>query len=120
MGTLKIKIATEGVHSGDASGILPETFRILRIILDRIDDVDTATVNRAIHVNIPGERYKQAEDVAKVIGGSLIGKFPWVKGAEPVDKDPFVSYLNRIWRPSLAITGIDGLPPTASAGNVLR
>jgi len=58
MGTLNIKISTEGVHSGDASGIMPETFRILRIILDRIDCVDSGTVAREFHVNIPGERYK--------------------------------------------------------------
>jgi hypothetical protein len=29
-------------------------------------------------------------------------------------------YLNSVWRPSLAITGADGLPPTAKAGNVIR
>ena len=28
--------------------------------------------------------------------------------------------LNRTWRPMLAVTGADGLPPPASAGNVLR
>jgi len=120
MGSLKIKIATEGVHSGDASGIIPETFRILRIILDRIDDVETGTVNKIFHVNIPGERYKQALDVIDVIGDAQIKKFPFVKNAKSVDSDPFVSYLNRVWRPSLAVTGIDGLPPTGSAGNVLR
>ena len=28
--------------------------------------------------------------------------------------------LNRTWRPALAVTGADGLPPLANAGNVLR
>ena len=28
--------------------------------------------------------------------------------------------LNRTWRPLLAVTGADGLPPPANAGNVLR
>jgi acetylornithine deacetylase/succinyl-diaminopimelate desuccinylase-like protein len=119
-GNLKVKITTEGVHSGDASGIIPETFRIVRQILDRIDDPVTGVVNRAFQVNIPGDRYKQAEDVAKLIGKETQEKFPWVAGAKPVDPDPFVCYLNRIWRPQLSIVGIDGLPATAVAGNVLR
>jgi len=119
-GNLKVKIMTEGVHSGDASGIVPETFRIVRQLLDRVDCNQTGICNRAFDVNIPGDRYKQAEDVAKVVGKDMQAKFPWVKGAEPVDYDPFVCYLNRIWRPQLSIVGIDGLPPTAVAGNVLR
>jgi acetylornithine deacetylase/succinyl-diaminopimelate desuccinylase-like protein len=28
--------------------------------------------------------------------------------------------LNRTWRPALSVTGAEGLPPLASAGNVLR
>ncbi len=29
-------------------------------------------------------------------------------------------YLNNVWRPNLAITGIDGIPSISNAGNVLR
>ena len=29
-------------------------------------------------------------------------------------------YLNNVWRPTLAITGCDGMPPLSSAGNVVR
>jgi len=56
-GVLKVKILKESVHSGDASGIVPETFRIVRKILDRIDCVETGQVVKQFHVNIPGERY---------------------------------------------------------------
>ena len=28
-------------------------------------------------------------------------------------------YLNNVWRPNLAITGIDGIPSISMAGNVL-
>src|SRR3546814_14674908 len=38
----------------------------------------------------------------------------------PVTDDLTELVLNRTWRPQLAITGADGLPPLASAGNVLR
>ena len=72
-------------------------------------------------MNIPGDRYKQAEDIAKVLGSVYQEKFPYVKeGVQCADSDPFVTYLNRIWRPQLSCIGIDGLPPTSKAGNVLR
>ena len=40
-GTLKVEILTEGVHSGDASGLVPSSFRILRQVLDRLEDSKT-------------------------------------------------------------------------------
>mmetsp|Transcript_21374 Transcript_21374/g.24838 ORF Transcript_21374/g.24838 Transcript_21374/m.24838 type:complete len:483 (+) Transcript_21374:30-1478(+) len=120
LATLNIKILNEGVHSGDASGVVADTFRILRILLDRLEDSKTGVVHRGFHVNIPGDRYKQAEDIAKIIGKDIQEKFPWVGGAKPVDEDPLVTYLNRIWRPQLAYVGVDGLPATSKAGNVLR
>ena len=35
-------------------------------------------------------------------------------------KDNVERVLNRTWRSTLSITGVDGIPPLASAGNVLR
>ena len=40
-GTLKVEILTEGVHSGDASGLVPSSFRIMRMVLDRLEDSAT-------------------------------------------------------------------------------
>lgn len=40
-GILKVKIMTEGVHSGDASGIVPSAFRILNIVLSRLENTQT-------------------------------------------------------------------------------
>lgn len=37
MGTLRVEVLTEGVHSGDASGIVPSSFRIVRELLDRLE-----------------------------------------------------------------------------------
>jgi acetylornithine deacetylase/succinyl-diaminopimelate desuccinylase-like protein len=42
-----------------------------------------------------------------------------VKGAEPVSNDPVELLVNSTWRATLAVTGADGLPAVASAGNVL-
>ena len=120
-GTLRVEVLTEGVHSGDASGIVPSSFRILRQLLSRIDDEQTGRVKLdALHVQIPNERLKQARLTAEVLGDEVWNKFPFVQGARPSVIDKVEMILNRSWRPALSITGIDGLPPLGSAGNVLR
>src|SRR4029077_14624468 len=40
-GTLRVEILTEGIHSGDSSGLVPSSFRILRQVLDRLEDSKT-------------------------------------------------------------------------------
>jgi acetylornithine deacetylase/succinyl-diaminopimelate desuccinylase-like protein len=120
-GNLRVEILTEGVHSGDASGIVPSSFRILRQLLSRIDDESTGRVTiEALHVKVPDERLKQARRAAEVLGDEVFNKFPWVQGARPAVSDKVEMILNRTWRPALSITGIEGLPPLGSAGNVLR
>jgi len=54
---VKVKVLSEGVHSGDASGIVPSSFRILRELLDRIEDSETGIVHDDFQVIIPPERY---------------------------------------------------------------
>ena len=120
-GNLRVEILKEGVHSGDASGIVPESFRLLRQLLSRIDDEQTGKVKLdALQVQIPNERLKQARLTAEVLGDEVWSKFPFVQGARPVVSDKVEMILNRSWRAALAITGVEGLPPLGSAGNVLR
>jgi acetylornithine deacetylase/succinyl-diaminopimelate desuccinylase-like protein len=120
-GNLRVEILTEGVHSGDASGVVPSSFRILRQLLSRIDDENTGRVKLAgLHVEVPRERLEQARATAEVLGDEVFDKFPFVPGAQAVSHDRVELVLNRAWRPSLSITGIEGLPPLGSAGNVLR
>lgn len=120
-GNLRVEILTEGVHSGDASGIVPSSFRILRQLLSRIDDEQTGKVRMdALYVQIPEARVEQAKAVAKVLGEEVYSRFPWVSGSRPISDDGTELVLNRTWRPTLSITGMDGLPNLGSAGNVLR
>ena len=120
-GNLRVDILTEGVHSGDASGIVPSSFRILRQLLSRIDDESTGKVKiAALQVNVPEDRLKQARLCAEALGDEVFNKFPFVPGARPAVSDKVEMILNRTWRPALSITGIEGLPPLGSAGNVLR
>ena len=120
-GNLRVDILTEGVHSGDASGIVPSSFRILRQLLSRIDDEATGQVRvKALHVEVPKERLEQARATAEVLGDEVFDKFPFTPGASPVTHDRVELVLNRTWRPALSITGIEGLPTLGSSGNVLR
>ena len=119
-GTLTVRILTEGVHSGDASGIVPSSFRILRQLLSRLEDEATGAILPAeLHVQVPADRIAQARSAAAALGEDVHAKFPFVPGVSPMGEDGVERTLNRTWRPQLAIVGIDGLPASANAGNVL-
>jgi acetylornithine deacetylase/succinyl-diaminopimelate desuccinylase-like protein len=120
-GTLSVEVLTEGVHSGDAAGIVPSSFRVARRLLDRLEDAVTGRIlPPEFHAEIPEERLHQARAAAEILGGSVVQKFPFVDGMKPVTADLTEALLNRTWRPALAVTGADGLPAIHTAGNVLR
>ncbi len=131
-GTLNVEILTEGVHSGNASGLVPSSFRIARQLLSRIDDPETGRVLLPeLHADIPAERLQQANVVGAILGDQVWKQFPWVgcshgpegEGhafSQPTTTDPVEGILARTWRPALSVTGASGFPSIDSAGNVLR
>jgi acetylornithine deacetylase/succinyl-diaminopimelate desuccinylase-like protein len=125
-GVLKVEILTEGVHSGDSSGVVPSSFRILRNVLDRLEDSATGRLLPGFfHCDIPADRVEQVQAAAAILGDQAWKTFPWACGADggsalPTTTDPAEALLNRHWRPTLSVTGVDGFPEMKSAGNVLR
>ena len=128
-GVLKVEILTEGVHSGDASGLVPSSFRIMRQVLDRLEDSRTGRLlPQSFHCEIPVERLAQAQVTAHILGDQIYKRFPWAHydcgGATtfalPTTTDPVEALLNRTWKPTLSVTGAEGFPEMANAGNVLR
>jgi acetylornithine deacetylase/succinyl-diaminopimelate desuccinylase-like protein len=127
-GALRVEVLTEGVHSGNASGIVPSSFRIARLLLDRIDDAASGRVrDAAFHAEIPAERLEQARRAGAILGDAVWKQFPWVgcshgpaAHALPTTTDPVEAILARTWRPALSVTGAAGLPSLENAGNVLR
>jgi len=114
-------VLTEGVHSGDASGVVPSSFRIARKLLDRLEDAGNGWIlPSAFHVHIPPERVAQAGAAASILGDIVFRKYPFSAGTLPMIDDAAEALLNRTWRPALSIIGADGLPAIANAGNVLR
>ena len=82
-GTLKVEILTEGVHSGDASGLVPSSFRILRQVLDRLEDTKTGRLlPESFHCAIPADRIEQAKATAQILGDEVWKRFPWACGAD--------------------------------------
>jgi acetylornithine deacetylase/succinyl-diaminopimelate desuccinylase-like protein len=125
-GVLRVEILSEGIHSGDASGLVPSSFRILRQVLDRLEDSATGRLlPESFHCTIPTTRVEQARATAAILGDEVWRRFPWACGADggpalPTTTDPVEGLLNRTWRPTLSVTGAEGFPELASAGNVLR
>ena len=125
-GTLKVEILTEGIHSGDASGLVPSSFRILRHVLDRLEDSATGRLlPESFHCQIPTDRVEQVKAAAAILGDEVWKRMPWACGADggptlPTTTDPAEALLNRTWRPTLSVTGVDGFPELRNAGNVLR
>ena len=128
-GVLKVEILTEGVHSGDASGLVPSSFRIMRQVLDRLEDSATGRLLPAsFHCEVPAERLAQAQATAAILGDEIYKRFPWAHYdcggstafALPTTTDPLQALLNRTWTPTLSVTGAEGFPEMKNAGNVLR
>ena len=128
-GVLKVEILTEGVHSGDASGLVPSSFRIMRHVLDRLEDSATGRLlPAAFHCEVPADRLGEAQAAAAILGEEVHKRFPWAHHdcggatvfALPTTTDPVQALLNRTWSPTLSVTGAEGFPDFKSAGNVLR
>jgi acetylornithine deacetylase/succinyl-diaminopimelate desuccinylase-like protein len=63
---------------------------------------------------------RQAQATAAILGHLAIDEYPFAGGTQAMTSEPQDALLNRSWRPALSVTGADGMPPIAQAGNVLR
>ena len=119
-GTLSVRALEQGVHSGDASGVVASSFRIARRLLSRLEDADSGEIAGEFHAPIPDSRRAQAQAAASALGDGLHAQLPLSAGLRPVHADPAEVVLNRAWRPQLAVTGLDGLPAVADAAAVMQ
>jgi acetylornithine deacetylase/succinyl-diaminopimelate desuccinylase-like protein len=119
-GTLRVDVLTEGVHSGTASGVVPSSFRVARQLISRIEDESNGQILLDdLHVDIPEQRLEQARLAAETLQDSVYEKFPWAVDKPLPDESHTELLLNNTWRPTLAITGAEGMPALIDAGNVL-
>lgn len=121
-GNLTVRVVEEGLHSGGYGGVVVDGFRILRRLLERIEDSDDGRVLLdEAWVTVPPETHESLAKAAALVGAGRVAEVPWTPGVEPVTGDDALeALLATTWRPQLTVVGQDGLPPTARAGNVLR
>lgn len=119
--TLKVQVLTHGVHSGTASGIIPDSFTIARQVLERFEEAATGTIrDRNFWTDIPSQRLQQIQDAAKLLGNKYTKVFPWLSGVHCKQATTVDNMLAQTWQPQLSIIGAAGLPSLQDAGNVLR
>ncbi len=113
---VRVDVLTEGVHSGSAGGIVPTSLRVLRLLLDRLEDPATGDVRLgALHAEVPeshrpdGSVPWAASDVLPTVPGLVLA------GDSEADR-----LVRRAWAPALTVTGMDGVPAVRDGGNVLR
>lgn len=123
---LTVSILEEGVHSGDASGVVPDSFRIVRMLLERLEDSKTGKIllPELAEVEVPKDKIEEAKHASEVVGDLIHKQFPFVEGGQPTyvgeEEANFKRYMARVWGNIITVTGGDGFPPLERAGNVLR
>ncbi|KPI83372.1 putative peptidase M20/M25/M40 [Leptomonas seymouri] len=116
-GVLNVQTLTEGMHSGVAGGVVPDTFRIARELLDRIENSKTGEVLiPEAHCEIPAHVVKSMEAMRSVAFKEQFATAPGV-ATEPGDNVELA--LRNAWKPSLTVVGAN-LPEPQVAGNVIR
>jgi acetylornithine deacetylase/succinyl-diaminopimelate desuccinylase-like protein len=119
-GTLRVDVLTEGVHSGSASGVVPSSFRTARQLISRIEDENTGQILLdELQADIPAQRLEQAKLAAETLQSMVYKKFPWAVDDPKPSESHDELMLNNTWRPTLAVTGQEGIPDLVNAGNVL-
>lgn len=120
-GGLRVEVLEEGVHSGDAGGVVPSSFRILRALLSRLEDERTGRIRLPeTQVEIPELRRRQAEQAGGLLGEVTRTRYPLLPAVEVQSAVPAERILDRSWRAAVEVTGAAGLPSMEQAGNVLR
>ncbi len=120
IGALTVRVLTEGVHSGAASGIVPSSFRIARQLLSRIENGETGEITvPELKVAIPEDRATQAKAAAQILGDTVITELPFAGGTKAMAATNTDAILQKTWAAQLAVTAIDGYPTPENGGNVL-
>jgi len=106
-----VQCGLNGYHSGEVGGIVPETFRIVRYLLDRIDDSKTGKVVDDFQVVIPDWKIEEAKMLVEMKNDELYKKYKVVDKCDHcTDCGLEQMYLNNVWNANLSITGISGIP----------
>lgn len=118
---VKVEVLKEATHSGIASGIVPSSMRIMRQLLDRLENPLSGDILLPeLHTEIPKQRLEQVKSTAAVLKDRIRDTFSLVDGVQTVSNDPVQLLLDNTWKPTLSVVGQEGMPAINKAGNVMR
>lgn len=119
-GLLHVPVLSGAVHSGLAGGIAPTALRIATQLLARVEDPASGLLRLPeLSADIPSYASEEIAVAARILGPSVMSKAPLLEGVQCVADDPATLLANNYWRGALSVTGVDGLPPTTAAANVI-
>ena len=117
--TVDVRVLNTPSHSGLACGVVPSSFRIMRALLDRIEDAATGELLLPeLNCEVPPDILECLRSLAQE--GDVRECFDWAGDTHAQAKTAFEALLTNTWKPSMCVVGADGLPPCDNAGNVLR
>jgi acetylornithine deacetylase/succinyl-diaminopimelate desuccinylase-like protein len=122
-GTLTVRVLEHGVHSGSAGAVVPSSFRIARLLLERIEEAATGDLRLPeLRADPPPGAPAAAGALAEALieEGLEAPPFPVVDGLVLQGTDRAERALRIAWLGSLAVVGAAGLPLVEEAGMVLR
>ena len=111
----------EGMHSGIGGGAVPDTFRVQRLLLDRLEDAATGEVRiPEAHCEVPAATLAQMQALNEIDRAEFLSQFPLVHESSIEGGDNVGISLRTWWKPSLTVIGASGLPSLQDAGNIIR
>jgi acetylornithine deacetylase/succinyl-diaminopimelate desuccinylase-like protein len=122
IGVLDVQHLAAPCHSGMATGIVPSTFRIARLLLGRLEDEATGEIllPEAHAAEVPRLRIAQLTEVANHLGSQITDIGQLVEGGKYLSDDIAKMTVDRAWKPGLEVTGADGIPKVSEGSNVIR
>lgn len=118
---LTVEVLEKPVHSGTASGIVPSSFAIMRVLLDRLEDPLTGRIKLpAFHTRMPARHAETLRKSASLRGNDVWQCFPWKGLTQPRSHTPEEAIILNTWMPTLSVLGADGLPTTRDASALIR
>ena len=115
---VKVETCPNQVFGGQMAGILPDTFRVMRILTARLYSKENGNeVCEELHTEIDNVRKTEAVEMALYIGSSLHDRFPITNNLKFDNQGKLPEmYLDNTWRPSIHVIGT-GLPEFKRSGD---
>lgn len=79
---MTVQCGSAGYHSGEVGGIVPETFRVVRALCDRLDNSLTGEPMEELRVPVPQWKQAEAEFMANLAGDDMCTKYSMADGVK--------------------------------------